>query len=77
MNSSQRNVVVVASLISLLMMLFVPFRIPSSSQPLKYDFILAVFEPGQWYISVMDLLIQFGIVWAVAALMIAVLRQPN
>lgn len=77
MNASQKNVVRVAALISFVMLVYAPFRATVKGQPLKYDFVLTVFEPGVWHISVMDLSIQLGIVWGVSALLIAALRQKD
>jgi hypothetical protein len=76
MNTQQKTTTRIAAVITFLMLIYPPFRFPlSGDQPLKYDFFLTVFEPGRWYISIMDLTIQGALVWSVTAILLLSLRN--
>jgi len=76
MNGNQQKAIVVAVLISILMLVFIPTRwLGLVDGVLSHEFVLSVTEG--FLFSGMDLVIQLGIVWGVTALLIAALKSPN
>lgn len=74
MNLYQKIVVGFAAVISLVMLLFVPVRWLGEGA-LAHKFVFSI--PQGYLFSGMDLVIQLGIVWAVAALLIAAFRKSG
>ncbi|WP_126812600.1 hypothetical protein [Marinobacter salarius] len=72
MNAYQKTATGVAAVISLIMLLFVPVRWLGEGA-LSHKFVFSI--PQGYMFSGMDLVIQLGIVWGVAALLIAAFKK--
>lgn len=77
MNGNQKTVVFVSTVISFLSLVYVPFKHFHPKGGAKYDFVLTALEESVWHVSIMHILIQLAIIWAVAALLIGVLKNSQ